>query len=168
MHRVLALFGPGHAIESRQRQTRGCVHRPGDGDPTHRIMTTKSDLLTSSPRTAKRSSQKSEQFSSLPLSTRYYGNSGSKFPKKIRLLPSTGAGVRRGDQCPASEAGCVIAPAREILFPAPRGGRPTMFGGLILGVFVVGHRRLTPVQLRDLRIGVLGGKVKSVILRKRR
>ena len=43
-----------------------------------------------------------------------------------------------------------------------------MLGGLILGVFVVGHRRLTAVQLRDLRVGVLGGKVRSVILRKRR
>jgi hypothetical protein len=31
-------------------------------------------------------------------------------------------------------------------------------GGLILGVFVVGRRRLTPVQLRDLRVDVLGGK----------
>src|SRR5438094_7196107 len=158
MHPVLALFGPDHAIESRERQTRGCVHRPGDGDPTHRILATKSDLLTSSPRTAKRSSQKSEQFSSRSLSTVYYGNSGAKFPKKIRLLPSTGAGVRRGDQCPASEAGCVVVSGSEILFPAPRGGRPTMLGGLILGVFVVGHRRLTPVQLRDLRVGVLGGK----------
>ena len=158
MHPALALFAPDRAIERREGQTSSHIYRPGDGDPTHRIMVTKSDLLTSSPRTAKRSSQKSEQFSSRPLSTCSYGNSGSKFPKKIRLLPSTGASVSIFDQCPASEAGCVVVPAREILVPAPRGGRPTMLGGLILGVFVVGHRRLTPVQLRHLRVGVLGGK----------
>src|SRR6266571_2352790 len=98
MHPALALSAPDRAIERRERQTSSHIYRPGDGDPTHRIMATKSDLLTSSPRTAKRSSQKSEQFSSRPLSTRSYGNSGSKFPKKIRLLPSTGAGLRRGER----------------------------------------------------------------------
>lgn len=38
-----------------------------------------------------------------------------------------------------------------------RGRRPTMLGGLILGVFVVGRRRLTPVLLlREPRVDVLG------------
>src|SRR5436190_17765925 len=36
MHPVLALFGPDHAIESRERQTRGCVHRPENSYPAHR------------------------------------------------------------------------------------------------------------------------------------
>src|SRR5438552_14337223 len=67
MHPALALFAPDRAIERREGQTSSHIYRPGDGDPTHRIMVTKSDLLTSSPRTAKRSSQKSEQFSSRPI-----------------------------------------------------------------------------------------------------
>jgi hypothetical protein len=45
MHLVLALFAPDRAIERRERQTRGCVHRPDNGDPTHRIMATNSAFL---------------------------------------------------------------------------------------------------------------------------
>src|SRR5207248_1534484 len=35
MHPVLALFAPDYAIERRQRQTRGGIHRPDNGNPTH-------------------------------------------------------------------------------------------------------------------------------------
>src|SRR4030095_16676534 len=35
MHPVLALFAPDYEIKRRQRQTRGGIHRPDDGNPTH-------------------------------------------------------------------------------------------------------------------------------------
>ena len=57
-------------------------------------------------------------------------------------------GVSILDQRPASEAG-LAWPAADALQN--------------WGILVVGRRRLTPVQLRDLRVDVLGGKAKSVI-----
>ena len=147
MHPALALFAPDRAIERREGQTSSHIYRPGDGDPTHRIMVTKSDLLTSSPRTAKRSSQKSEQFSSRPLSTCSYGNSGSKFPKKIRLLPGTGVSVRR---------------ERDIVSRAPR-RTPYHVGGFnTRGVCSRASPPNACPTARSARWGP-GGKVKSVI-----
>ena len=35
MHPILALFEPDNEIERRERQARGGIHRPKNGDPTH-------------------------------------------------------------------------------------------------------------------------------------
>ena len=45
MHPVLALFAPDRAIKRRKRQARTQIYRPEDGDPTHRIMATTSEVL---------------------------------------------------------------------------------------------------------------------------
>jgi hypothetical protein len=43
MHPILALFEPDNEIERRERQARGGIHRPKNGDPTHWLITTTAD-----------------------------------------------------------------------------------------------------------------------------
>src|ERR1041385_881392 len=44
MRPVLPLFAPDRAIERRERQTDAYIYRPGNGDPTHRVMATNSQV----------------------------------------------------------------------------------------------------------------------------
>jgi len=45
MDPVFALFAPDRAIERRERQTCTHIYRPDNGDPTHRIIATNSEIL---------------------------------------------------------------------------------------------------------------------------
>jgi len=56
----------------------------------------------------------------------------------------------------------VVAPAREIFLAGPAADALQNWG-----ILVVGRRRLTPVQLRQLRVDVPGEKAKSCDLKVR-